>query len=198
MMRTRITIALMLAVTMSVTAEEPAKRLPVGAVRPSLNVRFIDGAAGPSWEDLRGKVVVVDFWATWCAPCVAAIPHLNALKKELAGQPVWLLSITYEPRAKVREFLATHPLDTDVGIDNDLTTFESFIAWGIPLAYVLDREGRVVAALSPSDLTAEIVRTVVAGGTPQYKAHPGWDDPTGAAKYLRAELERDRKKYGRD
>lgn len=189
---------MILAATMSVVAQDGLKRLPEGAVRPSLNVRSIDGSAGPSWDDLRGKVVVVDFWATWCAPCIASIPHLNTLKKELADQPVRLLSITYEPRAKVREFLKTHPLDTDVLIDNDLATFHSFIAWGIPITYILDRDGRVVAALSPRDLTVEIVRTVVAGKTPVYNVHTGWDDPAGAANYFRAQLEEDRKKYGRD
>jgi thiol-disulfide isomerase/thioredoxin len=193
---TLIVITLLPASTMSVNQEVPEKRLPVGALRPALDLRFIDGSAGPSWTDLRGKVIVLDFWATWCKPCIASIPHLNSLKKELADQPVRLLSVTYEPRGKVSEFLKAHPIETEVLIDNDLSTFKSFIAWGIPITYVFDREGRLVASVSPKDLTAEIVRTVVAGGTPEYKAHGGWDDPASAAKYFREQLEVDRKKYG--
>jgi hypothetical protein len=84
---------------------------------------------------------------------------MNALKNELAGVPARFFSITYEPPAKVREFLAKHAIDTEVGIDDDLATF---------------------------------------GSLPDAPQHPGWDDPAGAAKYFRAQLEEDRAKYGRN
>ena len=118
------------------------------------------------------------------------------MKKELAGQPVSLLSITYEPGAKVREFLKTHKMETDILIDNDLSTFKSLSSWGIPITYVFDKEGRLVAGVSPKNLTADIVRKILAGETPLLKEHGGWDDPAGAAKYFREQLEEDRKKFG--
>jgi thiol-disulfide isomerase/thioredoxin len=187
----------LLATAVFGAAEQPHK-LALGTVRPPLEFHLLDGARGPSWDDLHGKVVVIDFWATWCAPCVASIPHMNALKNELAGVPARFFSITYEPPAKVREFLAKHAIDTEVGIDDDLATFGSFVAWGIPMAIVLDRDGKVVAVLSPANLNAEIVRGVLAGKVPDAPQHPGWDDPAGAAKYFRAQLEEDRAKYGRN
>ena len=180
----------------SVAQEQPAKRLPLGAVKPALDVRSLEGSVAPTWQDLRGKVVIMDFWATWCTPCIESIPHLNALKKELADQPVSLLSITYEPSAKVRGFLKTHKMETDIFIDNDLSTFKSFSSWGIPITYVFDKEGRLVAGVSPKNLTADIVRKILAGETPLLKEHGGWDDPAGAAKYFREQLEEDRKKFG--
>ena len=180
----------------SLAQEQPTKRLPLGAVKPAIDARSLDGAAVPTWQDLRGKVVIMDFWATWCTPCIESIPHLNSLKKELADQPVSLLSITYEPGAKVREFLKTHKIETDILIDNDLSTFKSFSSWGIPITYVFDKEGRLVAGVSPKNLTADIVRKIIAGETPPLKEHGGWDDPAGAAKYFREQLEDDRKKFG--
>jgi len=176
--------------------DKQARRLPLGSVQPALDIRSLDGSAGPTWQDLRGKVVIMDFWATWCTPCIESIPHLNALKKELADQPVRLMSITYEPGAKVSAFLKTHKIETDIFIDNDLSTFKSFSAWGIPIMYVFDKEGRLVAGISPKNLTADIVRKILAGETPTLKEHGGWDDPNGASKYFRELLDEDRKKFG--
>jgi hypothetical protein len=87
-------------------------------------------------------------------------------------------------------------METDIFIDNDLSTFKSFSSWGIPIMYVFDKEGRLVAGISPKNLTADIVRKILAGETPLLKEHPGWDDPAGAAKYFREQLEEDRKKFG--
>jgi thiol-disulfide isomerase/thioredoxin len=191
-----LTIALGLTVCYSSSAQDKAKRLPLGAIKPALDMRSLDGSAGPTWQDLRGKVVIMDFWATWCTPCIESIPHLNALKKELADQPVRLMSITYEPGAKINEFLKTRKIETEIFIDNDLSTFKSFSAWGIPIMYVFDKEGRLVAGISPKNLTADIVRQILAGETPTLKEHGGWDNPDGAAKYFRELLDEDRKKFG--
>ena len=163
---------------------------------PALDIRSLDGSAAPTWASLRGKVVIMDFWATWCTPCRESIPHLNALKKELADQPVSLMAITYEPGGKVREFLKANKMEVDIFIDNDLSTFKSFNAWGLPITYVFDKEGRLVAGISPKTLTGDVVRKILAGKTISLKEHGGWDDPPGAAKYFREQLEEDRKKFG--
>jgi len=140
-------------------------------------------------------VVVVDFWASWCAPCVGAIPKLDALRSELSNEPVRFFSVSYEPKEKVKAFLEKHPMATTVGLDRDLATFTSYIAWGIPMTYVVDGNGKVAAVVNPGHLTAADVRAVLAGKAPAIDQHPGWSDPAGAAKYFREQLEEDLKKW---
>jgi thiol-disulfide isomerase/thioredoxin len=177
-------------------ADSPLPRkLPVGVAAPRLDFRLIDGSLAPSWRSLRGNVVIVDFWASWCAPCAAAIPHLDALQAELTGERVRFYAVTYEPRGKAKAFLAKHPMQSPVGIDDDLATFRAFIAWGIPMTYVIDRNGTVAAVVNPSRLAAANIRDVLAGKLPDVEQHPGWNDPAGAEKYFREQLTKDRQDF---
>jgi thiol-disulfide isomerase/thioredoxin len=154
-----------------------------GDAPPPLALRALTGDA-PSWDRLRGQAVVLDFWATWCGPCIQAIPHLNQLVDEFAGQPVRFISVTYEKEEVVRPFLEKHPLRTIVGLDDGCRTFRAFQAWGIPLVTLVGPDGRVKGVIHPTDLTSEVVREVLAGRTPAVTQSQPWKDPKGAEAYF--------------
>jgi thiol-disulfide isomerase/thioredoxin len=175
-------------VTISALAQtDPPKAgtLKIGDPRPPVEFRLLSGGAVPTWKSLEGKVVVIDFWATWCHPCIAAFPGLNQLHHEFADKGVAFFSVTYEPDAYVRQFLEKHPLESEVGIDETFGTFKGFQAWGIPVVYVFDRTGKLVSAVHPNNFTAEVLTKALQGQIPDVPQTKPWNDPAGAEKYFK-------------
>jgi peroxiredoxin len=102
---------------------------------------------GQKWtlHDLRGKVVLVNFWATWCPPCRKELPDLDALYKKFRNQGFVVLAISDEQPDTVRSFLAKHKVAYPVLLDPGDLIHKRFGVDGIPKSYVYDRDGRLVA-----------------------------------------------------
>lgn len=101
--------------------------------------------AGKSWtlKSLRGHVVMVNFWATWCQPCRKEIPDLEALSKQFEG--LVILGISDEEDAKVRPFARQFGMSYPVLLDPGGKVNKLFRIEGIPKTFVFDREGKLVA-----------------------------------------------------
>lgn len=116
-----------------------------------------------TWKALDGKVVVLEFWATWCGPCVAAIPHLNELAEEFKDQPVQFIAITDENEATVKPFLNKRPMHAWIGIDREKGTFQAYGVRGRPQTVLVDKRGRIALVTHPNQVTAQMLRDVLAG-----------------------------------
>ncbi|HXM32229.1 MAG TPA: TlpA disulfide reductase family protein [Chthoniobacterales bacterium] len=158
--------------------------LQIGEKGPPLDFQLISGAPSPTWKDLEGKVVLVDFWTTWCSPCVAAFPALNQLHQEFAGKDVAFFSVTYEPALFVRQFLEKHPLESTIGIDNTLGVFKSFHAWAIPVVFIFGRDGRLMTAVHVDHLDAALISQALSGKIEDVRQPEPYQDPAGAETYF--------------
>jgi thiol-disulfide isomerase/thioredoxin len=135
--------------------------LPVISVAPAWQLTTLDGKAISS-EQLKGKVVVVDFWATWCGPCVHEIPGYIALQKKYAEQGLVIVGVSVDQQGAgvVTKFNS----DKGVNYPVALATPEIIAAFGgiegIPTTFLIDREGRLrhhkVGAMATADYEALI------------------------------------------
>lgn len=116
-----------------------------------------------SWEKLKGNVVVLEFWATWCVPCVAAIPHVNDLAVHFENKPVKFLSITNEDRGKIERFLAKREMKSWIGLDTASSLLKAYHVKLIPRMLVVDREGKLVLDAYPMDVDQKILQSVLDG-----------------------------------
>ena len=119
-----------------------------------------------SWAALKGKATVIEFWATWCGPCVGAIPHLNGLADELSGQPIRFLSVTDEDEETIGPFLEAQPISGWVGLDLDRSVFREYGVLGIPVSVLVDTKGIVQAVTAPRHVTKTALVDLIAGRQP--------------------------------
>lgn len=102
---------------------------------------------GKSWnlKNLRGKVVLVNFWATWCPPCRKEMPDLESLYLKFKDQGFVVLAISDESAVKVNKFLAARNITYPILLDPGKKVREQFQIQGIPKSFVFDRGGKLVA-----------------------------------------------------
>jgi len=110
---------------------------------PSFAVNTIDGQR-ISFDDLQGKVVLIDFWATWCGPCREALPHVKEIVKKFSGQPLVVLSVSLDKdEQRWRDFVAknemTWPQYYDGGFDGPISKLFGIDA--IPHTFTIDADG---------------------------------------------------------
>lgn len=139
-----------------------------GDAPPPLGLESIlqgPGGAQPDWTALKGKVVVLEFWATWCGPCIAAMPHLNELADKFKDQPVQFIAVTDQDEKVVAPFLGKKPIHAWIGLDTDKSMFKAYGITGIPHTVVVDQKGRIAAITNPTSLTEEHLKDLLAGKT---------------------------------
>jgi thiol-disulfide isomerase/thioredoxin len=97
----------------------------------------------------KGKVVYVDFWASWCVPCRKSFPWMNTMQEKYQAQGLVVLSINLDAQLALAEkFLLQTPANFDVIYDAKGTLAKKFQLKGMPSSYLFDREGKLISAHS--------------------------------------------------
>ncbi len=135
--------------------------------KPAPDFQF-EGPGGQSMTlaEFQGKVVLLNFWATWCLPCVREMPSLDQLQATLGGAnfEIVALSVDRAGLEAVGPFFKKHGLEhLGVYVDSTRKALRVFRVRGLPTTLLIDRQGQVVAALDgPADWDSEAARAVIA------------------------------------
>jgi peroxiredoxin len=102
---------------------------------------------GKPWalKDLRGQVVLVNIWATWCPPCRTEMPDLDLIYRRFKKDGLVVLGITDENADKARQFVDEHGLSYPILLDSDKNVHRQYTIEGLPRSFVYDRDGKLVA-----------------------------------------------------
>lgn len=154
-MRLRLPL-LLLVVSSSVALAAPTQLTQAGAVvgelAPLVEGQRISGADPVDLESLRGRVVVLDFWATWCGPCAYVMPQLDQLHQTHRAQGLTVIGLSDERPELVRRHLQARPVGFTIASAAG-PTWQRYAVRGIPTMIVIDRAGKVRLVESGADLT---------------------------------------------
>jgi thiol-disulfide isomerase/thioredoxin len=142
-MKAILTALLLFAAANAGASDEPALRTWAKGATPPLALHDLAGA-DVDLRKLEGRVVVVNFWATWCEPCIAEMPSLQRLRERLGGKSLEVLAVNYaESPEKVKAFLRKSHIDLPVLLDPSKEAADAWNAKGLPMTFVVDRAGKV-------------------------------------------------------
>ncbi|WP_456375856.1 TlpA family protein disulfide reductase, partial [Thiolapillus sp.] len=111
---------------------------------PDFNLKDVDGN-NYRFSDLKGKVVIVNFWATWCPPCRAEMPSMQRAWEQLREEGILMLAIDVgEDEDAIFEFTASYPVEFPILLDTESSVSESWEVKGLPTTFVIDQWGRKV------------------------------------------------------
>lgn len=135
----RILIFLLMFATTSAGAED----IELGFPAPEIRLPALQGTSTLALADLRGKVVYLDFWASWCGPCRQSLPELEKLRNKYAPHfEVFAVNLDEKP-ADGLKFLEKYPVSYPVVSDAEARFPEMFRIKGMPTSYIVDREGNL-------------------------------------------------------
>lgn len=156
-------------------AKLPANSLSVGDKMPDLAFTWIGDEAPASTAAFQGKVVVIEFWATWCSPCIQSMRHLKTLQDRF-GEDLAIIAVSNEDIARISSFISNTDLPFLFARENEALR-DYFPHRVIPHTVVLSPDQAVAAITRPEALTEEVIAKLLRGEPAQLtvKADRPWD-----------------------
>ena len=136
-----VVAALLTALQLAQGCEYKAKRVAIGREAPNFGYLDLDGKAG-RLTDLRGKVVMLRFWADWCPPCAKEFPIIEKTYQEVRGKGLDVIAVNVrQSEAGVRGYISKFELSHTIALDRDGRIAELYGVKGLPMNFIIGRDG---------------------------------------------------------
>jgi len=137
----RKTAAVLLALLANVSGT-PARAADSGDASPNCTLNSIDGARAFDLGEFKGKVVYLDFWASWCGPCAKSFPFMNALHHELGGKGLQIVGVNLDENPEdAKTFLQQNPVDFTIAADKEEQCARKYDVKAMPSSVLIGRDG---------------------------------------------------------
>lgn len=132
-----------------------------GFAAPDFTLQTLDGRT-LTLNDLRGKAVVLNFWATWCSPCKAEMPALQKVYSATHGQGVEIIAITVESNtANIQRFVEAYHLTFPIGLDAGAAVSRRYRVEGTPTTFFIDKNGIIQAVVVGGPMSEGLIRSKI-------------------------------------
>jgi len=146
-------------------SKPPPDPIRAGQVAPTFELARLDGGPNLALESLRGRVVLLNFWATWCKPCEDEMPAMQRLANALAGTDFELVAVSVDQSADdVRAYRDRLGLRFPILLDPEKRVASAYQSYRYPESYLIDRDGRILARyIGPRDWDSDAYRDRIRG-----------------------------------
>ncbi|WP_295793113.1 TIGR03435 family protein [Mucilaginibacter sp.] len=133
-----------------------------GEAVPDINFKTILNAPvkTANLSNLKGKIVLIDFWATWCGSCIVAMPHLQQLQKKYPGK-LQIITVTDETVKRTGQFLTSRPSNLWFAVDTARAIAQVFPHQLIPHDVLISADGKLIANTSPESVTDKVIDSLL-------------------------------------
>ncbi|MCL6429852.1 MAG: TlpA family protein disulfide reductase [Anaerolineae bacterium] len=154
-------LALVVVASLAGCAPDARVGTQKGEVAPDFSLPALEGGE-KSLRDYRGRVVLLNFWATWCGPCRAEMPDMQAVYEELSGRGFVVVAVNGgEGRDRVQSFVEEFGLTFPVLVDEERGVLRQYGVRGFPTTFVIDGDGVIQQVIVGGPLPGSAVRRLV-------------------------------------
>jgi thiol-disulfide isomerase/thioredoxin len=141
-------------------------------------------------RETKDKILIVEFWGTWCGPCIPALEHLDELQKKFKNDVI-VVGISDDTEERLNKFLLKRPVGIPLVSDPMNKSYKFFKVPAVPRTFISNRKGEIVSITHPSEITEESIKQLILGQKVQFKQEEDKNRNIGKQDYFGADLKTD-------